>query len=143
MAVTLRPAGREDCQAVYELICRLEDTRFPFDTFSTLYEEQLVSERHICLLCEREGSVVGVLNLRMEGQLHHCGRVAEVMELVVSPACRGEGIGSQLLTEACVLAREWGCVQIEVACNQLRKDTHRFYQREGMTGTHFKFSKPL
>ena len=28
-------------------------------------------------------------------------------------------------------------------CNQLRKDTHRFYQREGMNNYHFKFSKGL
>ena len=44
---------------------------------------------------------------------------------------------------ACQIAKDFGCMQIEVACNQLRKDTHRFYLREGMHNFHFKFSKSL
>jgi len=41
------------------------------------------------------------------------------------------------------LQKNNGCSQIEVACNQLRKDTHQFYAREGMHNFHFKFSKQL
>ena len=41
------------------------------------------------------------------------------------------------------VAKENGCIQIEVACNQLRIDTHRFYDREDMNNFHYKFSKPL
>ena len=48
-----------------------------------------------------------------------------------------------MLANACQLAKDFGCTQIEVACNQLRKDTHRFYLREGMQNFHFKFSKSL
>ena len=48
-----------------------------------------------------------------------------------------------MLTYASDLAKEAGCVQIEVARNQLRKNTHRFYLREGMQNFHYKFSKSL
>ena len=83
-----------------------------------------------CLLAEENGEVLEVLNLRFEKQLHHAAAVAEIMEFSVSPACR--------------LAREAGCVQIEVACNQLRERTHRFYLGHGgMHNFHYKFSKPL
>jgi PhnO protein len=48
-----------------------------------------------------------------------------------------------MLAQSCRIAADNGCSQIEVACNQLRKDTHRFYVREGMHNFHFKFSKRL
>lgn len=41
------------------------------------------------------------------------------------------------------MTKDAGCIQIEVACNQLRKDTHRFYLREGMHNFHYKFSLNL
>lgn len=85
----------------------------------------------------------GMLNLRFEYQLHHAACIAEIMELVVAAQCRNKGIGKLMLNEACRIAKENGCIQIEVACNQLRKDTHRFYAREGMKNYHYKFSKPL
>ena len=69
--------------------------------------------------------------------------IAEIMEFVVSPLCRNMGIGKEMLERASQIARAFGCVQIEVACNQLRKDAHRFYLREGMQNCHFKFSKSL
>ena len=48
-----------------------------------------------------------------------------------------------MLEEAYRIAKEHGCSQIEVACNQLREDTHQFYLREGMHNFHYKFSKSL
>ena len=44
---------------------------------------------------------------------------------------------------AAVAAIAQGCVQIELACNTLRTDAHRFYEREGFKRYHYKFSKPL
>ena len=41
------------------------------------------------------------------------------------------------------VALENGCVQIELACNRLRTNAHRFYEREGMKNFHCKFPKPL
>lgn len=97
-----------------------------------------------CLLVwEEETQVKGVLHLRMERQLHHAALVAEIMEFAVDKNARSNGIGGEMLTYASDLAKETGCVQIEVACNQLRKNTHRFYLREGMQNFHYKFSKSL
>ena len=74
---------------------------------------------------------------------HHAGRIAEIMEFVVKAGYRDKGYGKDLFSYACQRAEARGCIQIEVACNQLRKDTHRFYLREGMKNYHFKFSKGL
>ena len=102
-----------------------------------------MDDDYYCLLREEDGKVISELNLRFEMQLHHADRIAEIMEFAVDPGYRNKGIGAEVLAEAERIAKEAGCVQIEVACNQLRKDTHRFYEREGMNNFHFKFSKPL
>ena len=138
-----RKAGLDDCAQIHELICGMEQRELPPARFWEIYCDQLRSERYYCLVREHDGRVIGVLNLRFEEQLHHAARIAEIMEFAVDPAFRNHGIGKDMLENACRIAREHGCVQLEVACNQLRKDTHRFYLREGMHNFHFKFSKPL
>lgn len=138
-----RTASLLDCDAVYRLICGLEQKQLPYDMFCRIYQEQMRDGRYVCLVYEQENQVLGVLHLRFEWQLHHGARVAEILEFAVDPAHRGHGIGREMLEYACRTAKEAGCVQIEAACNQLRTDTHRFYEREGMHNYHFRFSKPL
>lgn len=132
-----------DCEKVYNLICEMEQKQLPFDRFSAIYQKQISNRYFYCLICECENNVIGVLNLRFEEQLHHCEYIAEIMEFVVDSSYRKQGTGKEMFTKACELAKDFGCTQIEVACNQLRVDTHRFYLREGMHNFHFKFSKSL
>ncbi len=140
----IRKGRMEDCRAVYRLICEMEGSWLPFERFRAIYEKQVGDGQHYrCLVWECDGKVCGVLNLRMEEQLHHADCIAEIMEFAVDSAYRNQGIGKTMLAAARRLAREAGCVQIEVACNQLRADTHRFYLREGMHNFHFKFSRNL
>lgn len=139
----LRRAGINDCKEVYDLICELENEEFPYSKFLNIFCAQLSDKNYYCLVCEKEQKIVGALNLRFEAQLHHTDYIAEIMEFVVSPLCRNMGIGKEMFEKASQIAREFGCVQIEVACNKLRKDAHRFYLREGMQNCHFKFSKQL
>lgn len=138
-----RRATAQDCQAVYRLICEMEGKRLAFDSFRAIYQQQMDSQAYVCLVWERAGEVVGVLNLRLEKQLHHAARIAEIMELAVAPAARGQGVGTELLRAARRLARARGCAQIEVACNQLRADAHRFYGKAGLHNFHYKFSQSL
>ncbi len=138
-----RKASLNDCKKVYKLICDMECKQLPFDRFCSIYQEQIKNKHYYCLVCESDNNVVGVLNLRFEEQLHHSEYVAEIMEFVVDLAYRRQGIGKEMFINACQLAKDFGCTQIEVACNQLRTDTHRFYLREGLHNFHFKFSKSL
>ena len=138
-----RKATVSDCKKVYKLICDLERRELPFDRFQIIFCDQLSSKHFYCLVDERDDCLISVLNLRFEEQLHHTESIAEIMEFVVEEAFRSQGIGKAMLKEACTIAKEHGCSQIEVACNQLREDTHRFYLREGMHNFHYKFSKSL
>lgn len=139
----LRKATAKDCKEVYGLICELEDETFNYSKFLDIFCVQLSDKNYYCLVCEKEKKVVGVLNLRFEAQLHHADYIAEIMEFIVSSLCRNMGLGKEMFKKASQVAREFGCVQIEVACNQLRKNAHHFYLREGMQNCHFKFSKQL
>ena len=141
--MTTRIATITDCFAVYEMICDMEAKLLPYRAFADIFQKQLEDPDYECIVCEEGRDVIAVLNLRYEEQLHHAARIAEIMEFVVKAEYRNKGYGKGLLAYAERCAKENGCVQIEVACNQLRKDTHRFYSREGMKNYHFKFSKDL
>lgn len=139
----LRKAEFNDCQKIYELICDMENKQFQYDTFSKIFQKQMNHSNYYCLVYETDKRVIGVINLRVEEQLHHCEKIAEVMEFAVQKNYRKQGVGKKLFEYACEMMRNVGCSQIELATNQLRKDAHRFYVREGMKNYHFKFSKSL
>lgn len=136
-------AEKADVKRVYELICDMEQSTLPYGEFERIFLAQLEDEAYYCLVCRREGELVAVLNLRFEEQLHHAGKIAEIMELAVDGSHRNRGLGRELLERACALAKERRCMQIELACNRLRRDAHRFYLRQGMSCYHYKFSRSL
>ncbi|WP_411682718.1 GNAT family N-acetyltransferase [Clostridium thailandense] len=138
-----RKSTLDDCRAIYSLICGMENKKLPYDKFEKIYYNQINDCHYYCLVCEQDGMVIGALNMRFEEQLHHADRIAEILEFAVATACRNMGIGKEMFSQNCQIAKDKGCLQIEVDCNQLRKDTHRFYMREGMHNFHFKFSKQL
>lgn len=138
-----RRADIRDWEKLYSLICELEGDDLPRDAFRSVLEKQLRDERYYCLLCVRDCVVAGLCNLRFEEQLHHCARVAEIMEMVVSAAFRSQGLGHEMFLEAERLCRERGCVLLETRSGQARTAAHRFYVREGMQSSHFGFMKAL
>lgn len=139
----IREASFKDCQKIYDLICDMENKQFQYDIFSRIFQKQMNSLNHFSFVYENDHQVISVINLRVEEQLHHCEKIAEVMEFAVQKNYRKQGVGKKLFEYACEMMRNIGCSQIELATNQLRKDAHRFYIREGMKNYHFKFSKSL
>ena len=139
----IRLAVSVDQPEIYSLICALEETSFPQEMFAWGFYTMLSSASHLLLVAEEEGQIVGLLHLRMEFQLHHCGTVAEIMELIVSREVRSKGIGAALLKAAREQAIQHHCIQFEVTSNQKRKQAHRFYQREGLEQTHVKLTEEL
>ena len=139
-----RKAKLSDCRAIHELICELESSELSYEKFYDILNEQLNDRQHYyCLLCERDNKIVGVLNLRLERQLHHAGAVAEIMEFAVSKDYRGKGIGKEMFEKACEIAGEAKCRLIEAACNEKREQAHGFYEAMGMKKSHIKFSMDL
>ena len=125
----IRLAVSADQPEIYSLICALEETSFPQEMFAWGFYTMLSSASHLLLAAEEEG--------------HHCGTVAEIMELIVSREVRSKGIGAALLKAAREQAIQHHCIQFEVTSNQKRKQAHRFYQREGLEQTHIKLTEAL
>ena len=139
----IRLARMEDADAAYALMCDMEATRLNEEAFRRIYADILNNSMSPCLVAEEESAVVGFLHLRMEEQLCRCGRVAEVMELIVRSDLRSRGIGARLLEAAAQLARESGCIRLEVASNMVRERAHAFYRKQGMQQTHVKLTMRL
>lgn len=139
----VREAKAEDCAAVHALTEALEGCTLDGAAFWEIYLRQCGLPEWRCLVFEAAGEVVGFINVRFEAQLHHAGRVAEIVELAVRDDLRGGGIGRRLFEAACAAARAAGCGHIEVACNRARQAAHRFYGHCGMENTHFRFTLPL
>lgn len=72
-----------------------------------IYREQINSRHYYCLVCERDNNLIGVLNLRFEGQLHHSECIAEIMEFAVDSVDRKQGIGKEMFANACQLAKDF------------------------------------
>ena len=89
------------------------------------------------------GRVVAFGSVHTSRLLHHCGEVAEIQELFVLPEARGKGIGTALVEAMAAWAKEMDAVQLEVASNSRREETHEFYESIGFEFTHKKFVRPM
>lgn len=83
------------------------------------------------LVAQREDQVVGCLSLHAVPYLERTGRWARIESLVVHEQARRAGVGRALLAGAEDLAREWGCLAVEVTSARARDDAHAFYQKLG------------
>ena len=123
----IRYATQKDENAIYELLCELEGMSLDKEGFHEAYRDYMDKE------------VAGVLNLRIGTMLCRCGKIGEIVELAVRNSMRSQGIGHGLFQEAYHIAREAGCVRFEVSTNRTRLGAHRFYEREGMERSHYRF----
>jgi GNAT superfamily N-acetyltransferase len=89
------------------------------------------TQRGALLLARESGRAVGVAALSYVWSLEHGGLSAWLDELFVVPERRGRGIGQRLLDEARRLARDAGCLGIDLEVQVGHERAHRLYQRAG------------
>ncbi len=139
----IRKAGKEDRERIQQLTELLESRKFDPEDFAGIYLDQLNDERYVCFVYETEEGILAYLNMRMEEQLHHSAKVAQILELVTQENKRSLGYGGELFRYACDHAKQKGCVQIELETSLWRKRAHAFYEREGMTADHAYYTIKL
>ena len=135
----IRQATINDKEIIYNLLVQLEEREFDKRMYSDIYEVNLLNPAVFYLVYEEASSVVGFISIHIQKLLHHSGNIAEIQELIVDQSVRGKGIGKQLFEQARLIAIENECMQLEVCCNQKRKESHQFYESQGMTNNHYKF----
>ena len=84
----------------------MENKELPYEKFEELYQQQLSREDMYGLVNFIDDNVIGFLNLRFENQLHHCEKIAEILEFAVDSRYRSKGIGKEMLAEAAKIALE-------------------------------------
>ncbi len=139
----VRTGTVDDCFEVYSIICEMEDYKLDYDIFKEIYKKIIDSDSYEVLVYLEGKQIVGVITLRFEWQLHHCAKIAEIMECAVKKDYRSGGRGRLLFESACKLAKNKKCAQIEVSSNYKRTRAHNFYKKVGMEDTHYKFCKLL
>lgn len=137
----IRVGTIDDCYDVYLLICEMENCKLDYAVFKNIYQKMVNSDFYMIIVAVEDNKVIGEITLRFENQLHHCASIVEIMECAVNAEYRSRGIGSLLFENACRVARDKNCIQIEVTSNKSRLRAHKFYERVGMRNTHYKFCK--
>ncbi len=141
MINTIGEATLDDLDAIYELICILENKEIDYEHFSCTYKNHINDNDVICLVYRKGNEVVGFLSLMIHHYLHHNKDVGEIVELVVKDKYRSQGIGHQLLVEVEEKAKMLSLEQIELNTSTYRKDAHRFYEKHGFEMNHYNYTK--
>lgn len=89
---------------------------------------------------EREGTVVGTLQLTFIAGLSRQGMTRALIEAVrIASSERGNGLGHRLLTWAIAEATRRGVGMVQLTADATRTDAHRFYRSLGFEPTHLGF----
>ena len=140
-AIQIRPATIDDFEYVYAFINLLEDEKFDRQRQWEIYLENAGNPNNIYLIAWAHSLAVGFLSCHVQNLLHHGGLVGEIQEMYVNE--NGHGIGKRLVEGVAEIAKARGVLQLEVTSGFKREAAHRFYEREGFTNTHKKFTKKL
>jgi GNAT superfamily N-acetyltransferase len=94
---------------------------------------EIISKPEIgVVLIARQGvQTVGMVNMLFTISTALGGRVALLEDMVVSPAGRGTGVGTKLLSEAISFARMQDCKRITLLTDQINESAQRFYAKQG------------
>ncbi len=95
-------------------------------------------------ICERDGEVVGTLQLSFIAGLSRMGMSRLQIEGVrIHKNARSGGIGTRMFEWAIEQARERGCGLVQLTTDASRADAHRFYERLGFEATHIGFKRAV
>lgn len=134
----IRTATVVDAQAIYRMLCELEQTELPLPNFLEVFNTNLADSKIRYWVAEFKGDCVGMASCHLQLLLHHASTVGEIQEMFVYQAYRSMGVGKKLIDHVIEFVHSQGATQLEVTTNRIRVETHRFYEREGFQKTHFK-----
>lgn len=113
----------------------LDDPRY-----RAAFDEITADPNHRLIVAERNGEVVGTLQLSFIPGLPNFGMKRGLLENVhIRADQRGTGLGSEMVLWAIERCRDAGCGLVQLTSNKLRLDAHRFYEKLGLTKSHEGF----
>jgi ribosomal protein S18 acetylase RimI-like enzyme len=144
-AVRFREARREDLAAIVQLLANdslgtwresLDDGAFP-DAYARAFDAIAADPRNVIIVGDRDGEVVACLQLTfIPGLTYTGGERAQIEGVRVDASLRGGGVGKALIGYAISLARQRGCVLVQLTTDKRRPDALAFYRSLGFTASH-------
>lgn len=112
------------------------------DLFREVYEKGYGQGLRFSAAYTAEGTCVGAAGWRIIDNTSQI-RKLYVDDLVTAAHARSTGVGHHLLAYLEGIAREAGCLHLNLDSGTHRTDAHRFYFRERLAVFAFNFDKPL
>lgn len=147
--ITIRPANRDDMAAIVALLAddplgRTREDPNDLSAYLAAFDDMATQGGNVTLVAEREGEVIGCLQLTIiPGLARRGAKRGQIEGVRVSAACRGLGIGERLIRHAIEAARAAGCTLVQLTSDNSRPDAHRFYERLGFVASHAGFKLML
>lgn len=142
--VTFRRATRADLPAIVRMLAddelgsqreRIEDP-LP-EPYYLAFEQISKDPNHELIVAERDGEVIGTLQLMFLPSISYQGGLrAQVESVRIDKHFQSQGIGSQMMKWAMDRARQRGAHALQLTSHKSRVDAHRFYERLGFKGSH-------
>lgn len=124
----IRAATDADSEAIARLMTQLGYPQDAADAQSRL--DASAKHGYAVFVADDNGAILGCIQVGAVASLES-DPFAQILALVVDENARGQRIGAQLVGAAVAWAAERGYAKLRVRTNVVRKDTHRFYEREG------------
>jgi len=153
--VVIRPARKEDLDAITQLIVRLKRLNAEFDPLlevapeivelSRKYvENALESPSSVVLVAVEGDKIVGVFKGDVEDRIFYKPRYAGVIrEFYVLPEYRRKGIGKRLMMEGIELLRKKGAELIMASFPALNEIAVNFYKKMNFRPIEYLFAKEI
>ncbi|WP_211442388.1 GNAT family N-acetyltransferase [Collimonas humicola] len=135
--LTVRQATPDDAETLVALLADMDEEPARDATLDADGARQIMGRMAAypyfrAYLVFADDVAVGTFSILVFCSLTHEGTQQAVLDaVVVSRACRGQGIGSAMLDHAVRIAGEAGCYKIALSSNLKRMDAHRFYENFG------------
>ena len=138
-AVTLRPAGPDDAEAAFAMLCALAEAVGEAGAFAATVEDVRrdgfgPAPLYETLIAELDGGPVGLLTLFPTYSTYKGRPCLHVNDLYVAPEARGRGVARRLMARVCRLALERDCCRVELKVLE-NNEARDFYESIGMGAT--------
>ncbi|MGW7285308.1 N-acetyltransferase family protein [Streptomyces sp. NPDC054847] len=147
--IVIRSAVADDIPAIVAMLAddplgATRESPDDMEPYRTAYERLRSDPNQFLMVAERDGTVVGTLQLTVVPGLSRRGSTRSIIEGVrVHGSERGQGLGRVLMEWAIEESRKQGCRLVQLTSDAARPDAHRFYEQLGFTGSHVGFKLPL
>jgi glucosamine-phosphate N-acetyltransferase len=130
-----------------EIFCLLEqlwpNKKLDFDKMLFVFNRNLTADYKRLICAEINSKIVGFCSLTIKDNLWQQGLLGNVDELVIDEQFRCKGIGTSLMEKITEIAKQTGCVQIELDSALHRIQAHTFYRNLGFESRAYLFSKSI